>query len=75
MQVSYFVLYVTLPCLVGLAAEINKSNQESSSFVLCHSRKRLITLGVTAAVLHRVLYPRVQISVVKQCHFWPQSVM
>jgi len=27
MQVSYFVLYVSLPCLVGLAAEINKSNQ------------------------------------------------
>jgi len=27
MQVSFFVLYVSLPCLVGLAAEINKSNQ------------------------------------------------
>jgi len=26
-QVSYFVLYVSSPCLVGLAAEINKSNQ------------------------------------------------
>jgi len=29
MQVSYFVLYVSLPCLVGLAAEINKSNQSN----------------------------------------------
>jgi len=25
MQVSYFVLYVSSPCLVGLAAEINKT--------------------------------------------------
>jgi len=31
MQVSYFVLYVSLPCLVGLAAEINKSNQIKSN--------------------------------------------
>jgi len=33
MQVSYFVLYVSLPCLVGLAAEINKSNQIKSNHV------------------------------------------
>jgi len=31
MQVSsYFVFYVSLPCLVGLAAEINKANQIKS---------------------------------------------
>jgi len=31
MQVSYFVLYVSLPCLVGLVAEINKSNQTKAT--------------------------------------------
>jgi len=30
MQVSYFVLYVSLPCLVGLVAEINKSKSNQT---------------------------------------------
>jgi len=35
MQVFYFVLYVSLSCLVGLAAEINKSNQITSQALPC----------------------------------------
>jgi len=31
MHVSFFVLCESLPCLVGLAAEINKSNQIETS--------------------------------------------
>ena len=36
-QVSYFVLYVSLPCLVGLAAEINKTDKLSKqSYISRH---------------------------------------
>jgi len=35
--VSYFVLCVSSPCLVGLAAEINKSNQIKSEEGPWHS--------------------------------------
>jgi len=31
---SYFVLCVSSPCLVGLAAEINKSNQIKSVHII-----------------------------------------
>jgi len=46
MQVSYFVLYVSSPCLVGLAAEINKTvktvklKSSIASFATCLSSDR-----------------------------------